>query len=150
MAITAHTYTKLADSLGQKKIDLDTDTFKCLLLSAYTVGTTQNTAQYVADVKAVATESTGTGYTAGGVTLTSVTWTATGTVYAFKATIPGWSITSAFGAAFALFYCSTPGTDATNPVLCYWDLGATTSWSSGTLSFTLTQNAAGIVTFTGA
>lgn len=47
-----------------------------------------------------------------------------------------------------MFYDATPGTNATNPVLCYWDLGGTQTSSNGT--FTLTQNAAGILTVTGA
>lgn len=151
MALTPHVFSKLADSLGQKKIDIDSDTLKCMLLSAYTVGTTQDTAQYVSDIKAVATEAVGTGYTAGGVTLTSVTWTLTGHVYALKATIPAWTTTGgSLAAKYALFYDSTPGTDSTNPVLLYWDLdgaGGTQTSSNGT--FTLTQAAAGLLTLTG-
>lgn len=151
MAVVAHTYTKLADALAQKTVDFDSDTFKCMLLSAYTVGSTQDTAKFVSDVKAVATEASGTGYTAGGATLTSVTWTASGHVYAFKATIPAWTTTGgSLAAAFALFYDSTPGSDATNPVLCYWNLdgaGGTQTSTNGT--FTLTQNASGILTLTG-
>ena len=148
MAVTAHTYTKLADSLATKKITLPGDTIKCLLLSAYTVGTTQDTAQYVADVLAAGTEATGTGYTAGGATLTSVTWTESGHVYALKGTIPAWDATGgSLAAAFAVFYDATPGTNATNPVLCYWDLGGTQTATNGT--FTLTQNASGILTVTG-
>lgn len=149
MALVAHTYTKLADALAQKEVDFDSDTFKCMLLSAYTVGSTQDTAKYRADVLAAATEATGTGYTAGGVTLTSVTWTATGHVYAFKATIPAWTTTGgSLSAAYALFYDDTPATN--KPVLCYWNLdgsGGTQTSSNGT--FTLTQNASGILTFTG-
>jgi hypothetical protein len=149
MAVTAHSYTKLADSLATKKITLPGDTIKCLLLSAYTVGTTQDTAQFVTDVLAAGTEASGTGYTTGGVTLTSVTWTASGHVFALKGTIPAWTTTGgSLAAAFALFYDATPGTNATNPVLCYWDLGSTQTSSNGT--FTLTQNASGILTVTGA
>jgi hypothetical protein len=146
MAVTAHTYSKFADALGQKEVDIDTDTIKCLLLSAYTVGTTQDTAKYKADVLAAATEASGTGYTTGGVTLTSLTWTLTGHVYALKATIPAWSTTGgSLAAAYALFYDDTPATN--KPVLCYWDLGGTQTSSNGT--FTLTQNASGILTLTG-
>lgn len=148
MAVTAHVYSKFADSLGQKKVDIDSDTIKCMLLSAYTVGSTQDTAQYVADVKAVGTETTGTGYSAGGATLTSVSWTLSGHVYTFTATIPAWNATGgSLAAAYALFYDSTPGSDATNPVICYWDLGGTSTATNGT--FTLTANASGIVTVTG-
>lgn len=149
MAVTAHTYTKLADSLATKKITLPGDTIKCMLLSAYTVGTQQDTAQFVSDVLAAGTEASGTGYSAGGVTLTSVTWTVSGHVYALKGTIPAWTTTGgSLAAAYAIFYDATPGTNATNPVLCFWDLGGTQTSSNGT--FTLTQNAAGILTVTGA
>jgi hypothetical protein len=143
----SHTYTKLTLSMGTALIDFTSDTFKVMLLSAYTVGSTQDTAQFVADVKAVATETSGAGYTAGGVTLASPTFTETGHVYKFTtATNPSWA-TSTISAAYALFYDSSPGSDAANPVLCYWDLGGTSS-TSGT-TFTLAIDAGGIVTFTG-
>lgn len=146
MAVTAHSYTKFADALGQKEVDIDSDTWKCLLLSAYTVGTTQDTAKYKADVLAAATEASGTGYTTGGVTLTSVSWTTTGHVYKFTATIPAWTTTGgSLAAAYAVFYDDTPGTN--KPVACYWDLGGTQTSSNGT--FTLTANASGILTVTG-
>lgn len=119
-----------------------------MLLSAYTVGTTQDTAQYVADVLAVATEASGTGYTAGGATLTGGSWSASGHVYTYTGTIPAWNATGgSLAAAYALFFDSTPGSNATNPVLAYWDLGGTQTATNGT--FTLTANASGIVTFTG-
>lgn len=149
MALVAHTYTKLADALAQKEVDLDSDSIKCMLLSAYTVGTTQDDAKYLADVLAAATEASGTGYTSGGVALTSVTWTKSGHVYALKGTIPSWDTTGgSLAAAYALFYDDTPGSN--KPVLCYWNLdgsGGTQTSSNGT--FGLTQNASGILTLTG-
>ncbi|MGV9778185.1 hypothetical protein, partial [Streptosporangium sp. NPDC003464] len=57
-----------------------TDTIKVMALSAYTVGSTKDTAQFISDVLAAATEATGTGtsgYTAGGATLGSKTVTYT-------------------------------------------------------------------------
>lgn len=148
MAIVAHTFTKLADSLASKKITFASDSIGCILLSAYTVGTTQDTAQYVADVLAVATEASGTGYTAGGATLTSVTWTESGHVYTLTGTIPAWNAAGgSLAASYALFFDKTPGTNATNPVLCYWDLGGVQTATNGT--FTLTPNASGILTITG-
>ena len=118
MAVTAHSYTKLALSLATKKIDFTADTLKVMLLSSYTVGTTQDTAQFVSDVLAVATEASGTGYTSGGVALSSPTFTASGHVYTLTTgTNPSWS-SSTISAAYALFYDSAPGTNATNPVIC--------------------------------
>lgn len=148
MAVTSHVYTMLAKSLVDKKIDLDTDVLKCLLLSAYTVGSTQDSAQYVADVKAVGTEASGTGYTAGGIALSNVAFTKSGHVYTLDADDIVWT-SSTISAAYALFYgvaSASPG-DSTNPVIAYWDLGGTQS--STAASFTLTVNASGLLTFTG-
>lgn len=147
MAVTAHVYTKFALSLATKKVDLTADTLKVMLLSAYTVGSTQDTAQFVSDVLAVATEASGTGYTAGGVTIASPSFTETGHVYALdSATDPSWA-SSTITAAFALLYDSTPGSNATNPVIAYIDFGGNVSTSGGT--FTITLNASGILTLTG-
>jgi hypothetical protein len=139
VSITAFTYTKLTLSLATKKLDLTSDTIKAMLLSAYTVGSTQDTAQFVSDVKAVGSESTGGGYSAGGVALSSVTFTESGHVYTLDAADPTFGTgTNAIG---VLFYDSTPGSDATNPVICYWDLGGTVSVTS------LTIDAGGITQF---
>lgn len=147
MAVTAHTYTKLAKSLLDKLAQLETDALKVALFSAYTVGTTQDTAQFYADVTAVATESTGTGYTAGGQALTSVALSASGHVYTLTCANPSWT-TASFSAAYAVFYDSTPGSAATNPLICYWDLGGTQTVTAST--FTLTISGSGLLTLTGA
>lgn len=145
MAVTTTKYNAAIKSIANKEIDFDSDTFKCLLLSAYTPDASATGHQYLSAVKAAGTEASGTGYTAGGATLTSVTWTQTAGVWALKATIPSWNTTGgSLAAAFAVFYDGTPATDAARPVLCYWDLGGTQTSSNGT--FALTQNAAGIFT----
>lgn len=77
MAVTVFVYGKLQTSLWEARINFATDTIKALLLSAYTVGSTQDTAQFLSDVLAAATEATGSGYTAGGATLASKTVTYT-------------------------------------------------------------------------
>jgi hypothetical protein len=146
MAVTAHTYTMLTKSLADKLANLETDSLKAMLLSAYTVGTTQDTAQFLADVLAVATEASGTGYTAGGQALTSVTLTKSGHVYTLTCANPSWT-SSTITASYVVFYDSTPGSNATDPVICYWDFGGASSSSSGT--FTLTVSGSGLVTFTG-
>lgn len=147
MAVTAFAYHKLADSLAQKKVDFDSDTFKCLLLATYTPAV--STHQYVSDVKAAGTEASGTGYTAAGKTLTSVGWTLTSNVWKFTGTIPAWNAAGgALTAKYALFYDSTPGTDATNPVVAYWNLNGGADVTATNDTFTLTPHANGIVTFT--
>lgn len=147
MAVTAHSYTKLGLSLGTKKIDFTADSFKVMLLSAYTVGTTQDTAQFVSDVLAVGTEASGTGYTAGGLTIASTSFTESGHVYTFGSTATLQWTGSTITAAYALFYDSTPGSNATNPVLGYWDFGGSQSSSNGTFTLSLSSNA--ICTLTG-
>lgn len=147
MAVTSHVYTMLTKSLGDKLLDLDTDAFKVMLLSAYTPN--QNTHQFLADVLAAGTQASGTGYTATGQALASVTLTRLGNVYKWTATDPSWDASGgSLAAAYAVFYCSTPGSDATRPVVAYWDFGGTETATNGL--FTLDVDAAGIATFTAA
>ena len=147
MAVTAFAYHKLADSLAQKKIDIDSDTIKCMLLSAYTPS--QSGHQYVSDVKGAGTEASGTGYSAGGGTLTSVGWSLTSGVWKFTGTIPAWDATGGtLTAKYAVFYDATPGSDATNPVIAYWNLNGGADVTATNDTFTLTAHANGIVTVT--
>lgn len=69
MAVTASLYGGFLKSLAAKQVNLNSDTFKVMLLSnSYTPSDTH---QYQSDLGG--TEITGTGYTAGGATLSSVT-----------------------------------------------------------------------------
>jgi hypothetical protein len=137
----------LFDSAFQKKVDLDGDTLKVMLLADYTPADTH---QYLSQVKAAGTEAVGTGYTAGGKTLTGVTWTRTGKTWTLDCADVSWDTTDgSLDAAWAVVYDSTPGTDATNPVIGWVNLdgaGGTVSSSNGT--FSLLMNAAGLLTFT--
>lgn len=138
-------YTQFIDSMASGLVDLHTDTFKAMLLSAYTVGTTVDEAQFVADVLAVATEAAGTAYSAGGQVLTTVTFGRTGSGWFFTCDDPSWAA-STIDAAFALVYDATPGSDATNPVVCFIDFGGTRS--SRASAFTVDLNASGLFSLT--
>lgn len=142
MAVTAHVYPKFQESAVKKGVNISTDSLKVMLLSAYTFANTHAT---ITDVKAAGTEATGTGYTAGGQALSSVTVATSGTVTTFDAADPSWS-SSSVSAAYAVFYDAQGGTDATNIPIAYWDFGGTQTSASGT--FTLTINASGIATLT--
>lgn len=143
MAITAKLYGKFLQTLGNKEIDLDSDTLKVMLCTnAYVPD--QDVHDYKNDVT---NEVVGTGYTAGGISLTGVTWTydaATNTMKLDATDIswPGSTIT----ARYAVVYDGTPGTDATRPVIGYVDFGADVSTTNGT--FSITWSASGIVTIT--
>lgn len=77
MAVTAFVYGQLNKSLMSGLINFTSDTIKAMLLSAYTVGTTLDSAQFLNTVTAAGTEAAGSGYTAGGATLGSKTVTYT-------------------------------------------------------------------------
>lgn len=142
MAITATPYGQFAKSLINKEIDLDSDTIKLMLCtSAYTPN--KDTHQYKS---AVTNEVTGTGYTAGGATLTgvSITYnTATDTVVfdANDVTWPNSTITARYG----VLYDATPSTDATRPLIAYIDFE--TNQISSNAEFKVTWAADGILAF---
>ncbi|MFC9761633.1 hypothetical protein [Rhodococcus jostii] len=145
MAVTAKLYGLALKSAFNKEIDWDTDTIKVMLCtSSYTPD--QDTHQYKSSVT---NEVSGTGYTAGGATLVSATITyTTGTnTLVLDAADSSWT-TSTITARYAIIYDSTPGTDATRPLIAYVDFGADVSTTAGT--FTITWDAAGIVTLTAA
>lgn len=143
MAVTAHVYPKFQETAVKKGVNLATDSLKVMLFASYTFA---NTHASMTDVKAAGTEATGTGYTAGGQALSSVTVSTSGTVTTFTCANPSWGPSSTITAAFAVFYDAQGGTDATNIPIAYWDFGGSQSSSAG--AFTLTINASGVATLT--
>lgn len=120
-------------------IDLDTDTIKvALVTSTYTPD--QDVHDFFDDVT---NEVTGTGYTAGGATLGTVTVTADNTDNegVFDAADTSWT-TSTITARGAVVYKST-GTASTSALICYFDFTTDKSSSAGT--FTIAWNAEGIL-----
>lgn len=100
-------------------IDLDTDTIKvALVTSSYTPNIDTNT--FFSDVT---NEVVGTGYTAGGATLTGATVTQDNTNdrAVFDANDTSWT-NATFTARGAVIYKST-GTAATSPLIMYVDFG---------------------------
>lgn len=140
MAATQRVFPMASDSLGQKKVDVDSDTFKVMLLASYTYAATH---QYLSDILAAGTESTDPDYTAGGATLTGVTWTRTGDVYKMDANDVSWA--STVNAAYAVVYDDTPATNATKPVLTLINLDG----AGGTVAVPgIAWNSAGVFTST--
>lgn len=123
-------------------IDMDTDTIKCALVTS-TYSPNIDTHVFWSDVT---NEVSGTGYTAGGATLASVTVTQDntndrGVVDAADVT---WS-TATITARAAVLYKST-GTSSTSPLICYIDFGSDQSSSGG--NFVIQWNASGIFALT--
>lgn len=141
----AKVYGLFLQSLANKEIDLDSDTIKVMLCTS-TYAPNQDTHRYKSSVT---NEVSGTGYTAGGNTLTSpsLTYTAGTNTLAFDAADTSWA-SSTITARYAVIYDSTPATDATRPLICYIDFEADVTSSNA--AFTITFDSAGIVTLTAA
>lgn len=140
---TTKTYGSLIAKAFNKEVDFDSDTIKVALLSSsYTPN--QDTDDYFNDVSAY--EVTGTGYTAGGVTLAnkSVSYNSGTNVTKFDADDVSWT-SSTITARYAVIYDST-GTASTSALIGYVDFGSNQSSSSGT--FSIVWDAAGIFTTT--
>jgi len=147
MAATGKAYPMLAQNLAQKLVDIDSDTLKVALFSAYTYAATH---QYFADALAAGTQASGTGYTSGGVALSSVTWTRSGDVYTLDAADIAWNATGgSLAGKYVVIYDSTPATDATRPLIGYVNLdGAGGTLTATDANFSIAWNASGILTVT--
>lgn len=145
MAVTGKFFGLALQSAFNKEIDLDSDTLKVMLCNS-TYVPDQDTHRYKSSVT---NEVTGTGYTAGGATLASVTvaYNAATNTLTLDAADTAWS-GSTITARYAVIYDATPGTDATRPLIAYIDFGADVSTTAGT--FTITWDAAGIASLTAA
>jgi len=121
MAITQAMCTSFKADVLNKEQDLEADTLKiALYTSSATLGAT--TTAYSAT-----NEVSGTGYSPGGVTLTSTTVQTTGTTAYFDAADPEWTGAS-FTARGALIYNSTNADKA----IAVLDFGGDFTVSSGT------------------
>ncbi len=128
-------YDNAKKNLWNGTVNLASDTLKVALVTGYTPN--QATDQYWAD--AVANEVTGTGYTAGGATLSGQSVTADTVNHRGKFTASNvtWS-SSTITATGAVIYKST-GNNATSPLVGFIDFGGTKSSSSG--NFTIQWDA---------
>lgn len=139
IAISASPYGAFLLNLGKAKFDFTSDTVKCMLTtSSYTPNV--DTHDFKDDIT---NEITGTGYSAGGVALTTLSWTydSTNNLVKLNADPTTWT-TATFTCRYAVLYNSTPGTDATRPLIGYVDFGADQSPSG--VDFTVTWSANGI------
>tara|TARA_R110000787_G_C13057008_1_gene407290 strand:- start:63 stop:482 length:420 start_codon:yes stop_codon:yes gene_type:complete len=122
MAISQAMCTSFKEDLFNKLQDLEADTIKiALYTSSATLGAT--TTAYT-----TTNEISGTGYTAGGVTLTSATVATSGTTAYVDFDNPEWT-TATFTARGALIYNDTTAGDNSVAVL---DFGGDFTVSSGT------------------
>jgi hypothetical protein len=144
MPVTAKWYGNALLKALNKEIDWDTDTIKVMLC----------TSAYVPDQDAhiykssVTNEITGTGYVAGGATLTTktITYDAATNKITLDAADVTWA-SSTITARYAVIYVDT-GVAGTSVLLGYVDFGADVSSTNG--NFTIVWDAGGIFTITAA
>jgi hypothetical protein len=122
MAITQAMCTSFKEDLFQKEQDLDTDTIKIALYTSSATLDASTTAYTVTN------EVSGTGYSAGGETLTGATIGTSGTTAYVDFDDPEWTSAS-FTARGALIYNDTTAGDNAIAVL---DFGGDFTVSSGT------------------
>ena len=112
MAITQAMCTSFKEDLFQKEQDLDTDTIKIALYTSSATLDATTTAYTTSG------EVSGTGYTAGGVTLTGATIGTSGTTAYVDFDDPEWTSAS-FTTAGALIYNDTTAGDNSIAVLSF-------------------------------
>jgi hypothetical protein len=132
MAITQAMPTSFKQELLNKEHDLDTDTFKIALYTS-SASLDATTTAY-----ATANEITGTGYTAGGATLTGGALASSGTTAYADFTDPSWTSAS-FTANGALIY----NTSASNKAIAVLAFGGDFTVTTGTFTITFPAAAAG-------
>ena len=138
MAVTAKLYAGVLDALASGAVDLGSDTLKVMLCtSSYTPNQTTHT-----DTTDVTNEVTGTGYTAGGATLGSVTATLSGTTLTLDAADSTWA-DSTITARYAVVYDDTA---SPKTLICYVDFGEDVTSTAG--EFKITWDGDGIATWT--
>ena len=144
MAVTAKWYgVPIKNQFdGTAVVDYDTDTIKVALHTVSYVPA-QDTDDFFNDAT---NEITGTGYTAGGVTLGSktVTYDTATNEMRLDAGDAQWTASS-FTARIATHYKST-GVSTTSPLISYVDFGGDETVASGT--FTITWDATGVAKIT--
>lgn len=137
---TATWYLNGARAAMERKLDWDTDTIKCLLLASTYVPDIDNH-DFLDDV--IAHQIIGTGYTAGGKTLTGKAFVHNFTLNMLKMVADNvvWA-SATITARYAVFYQDT-GNSATSPLISYVDFGTDKSVSAS--DFTVDVSTDGVL-----
>lgn len=141
---TSKMYLSLVQKAFNKEVDWDTDDIKVMLVSSgYTPS--QDDHDYLDDVQAF--EVTGTGYTAGGVSLAGKTTTLdkANNVVILDANDVTWA-NSTITARYAVVYDNSGASAAAKPLVGYLDLLTDSASNNG--NFVIQWDASGIVRIT--
>lgn len=147
MAVTAFWYANAFEAAFDKEIDFLADTIQVQLHTSSYVPN-QDTHDYHDDLTNEVANANG--YTTGGEALGTKTHDNTNNVSTFDAANTVWTSSGAgFTARMNVVLDTTPGSSATNPLLCWQDFGQDETASGGG-TFTIAWNASGIATITAA
>lgn len=144
MAATITIYRAFMTGSFNKLLDADSDTWKCSLHTS-TMAPAQDTHDFNNDLT---NELAASGnYSTGGVTISPLTFlTGTSKHTAIDGADAAWtSLTMSSAARYGAITDTTPGTSATNPLMCWVDFGADQNVSGA--NFTIQWAAGGIVDF---
>lgn len=128
-------YNSCLDDLAKGTIDFDTDTFKAMLVTS-TYSPNKDTHVKRSDVT---NEASGTGYTAGGATVTAtVTKDTANDRVDISFSNPSWS-SSTITARALVIYKSRGGASSADELVAYVDNGSDASSTNGTFTFNITS-----------
>lgn len=141
MAATGYFYSQFQRSLWNKEINLTSDSLKLLLCNGYVPD--RDNHRYKSSVT---NEVSAPGYTAGGLVVSSISISYdSGTKkLSFDGADVSWP-TSTIASTHAVLYDSTPSTDATRPLIIYWDFGGTVSSTAATFAAVFDSTGIGAV-----
>lgn len=142
MAVSAHWYGQGVKGIVTGLIDLDSDTFKGMLVqSGYTPDIDAD--DYRDDVAANEVPN-GSGYTTGGVSLTSlaVTYDVASHEARWDFDDPQW-ISASFTCRYLVIYKSRGGLSSADELVMYIDFGSDETVASGTFTYQVPINGAG-------
>jgi len=141
MAVTVNWYDHVSEILGDGTLDMDTHTFKIILLNSTHTFNAAHTQLSEITANQLAT---GNGYTQDNKALASVTWTQTSGTSTFDAADVQWTASGgAIGPArHAVIYDDTATNDE---IVCNINFGADKTADDGT-TFNINFNASGIFT----
>lgn len=130
-------YNSFKEYMADGTLDLDGDSFKaCLLDDGHTPSAAHSQYSEVSGDEL----ANGNGYTTGGATLGTVTWTRSGGTVTFDAADPSWT-SATFTARYMVIYDDTHANDL---LVCLFDFSSNQTVTNGT--FTFQFDASGIFT----
>ena len=146
-------FNPFVQDLGRKVHNLNADTLKLLLITATTSptsadGTYDDASAHTLNSSGAAEVANGNGYTAGGSTIGSTSYSqssGTATLACTSSAITWTASGAGFSLRYVVAYNSSAGSSGARPLIGWWDYGSTVTLAAGE-SFSVTFGSASILT----